>query len=69
MLRRAVVHAAPGDVRIVNVSSLATELSPGLDWNDLQMLENHVAPIAYCNVKIANQMFTSALSRRLRDDV
>ena len=68
MLRQAAAHAARGDVRIVNVSSLATELSPGLDWNDLQMLDNHVAPIAYCNVKIANQMFTRALSKRLHDE-
>ena len=52
-------------VRVVNVSSLATEYSPGLNWADLQMLQDHNAGLAYCNVKIANQMFTRILAKRL----
>ena len=67
MLKRTAA-ARPGAVRIINVSSLATDLSPGLDWDNLQMLDNHVAPLAYCAVKIANQMFTRALARRVAGD-
>lgn len=67
-LREAAKDAARGDVRVVNVSSLAADMSPGIDWDNLQMLDDHEPNRAYCNVKIANQMFTTALARRLADD-
>jgi NAD(P)-dependent dehydrogenase (short-subunit alcohol dehydrogenase family) len=68
LLRRAAQTAARGSVRVINVSSLATDLSPGIDFDNLQMLADHEPNRAYCNVKIANQMFTRALAKRLEGD-
>jgi NAD(P)-dependent dehydrogenase (short-subunit alcohol dehydrogenase family) len=66
LLRRAARQATPGDVRVINVSSLAADMSPGIDWDDLQGLEHYDPNRAYCNVKIANQMFTQELARRVQ---
>lgn len=65
LLRQAAATAAPGDVRIIGVSSSASDLSQGFDWNDLQMLENHQSSPAYCNAKLANILFTRGLAKRL----
>jgi NAD(P)-dependent dehydrogenase (short-subunit alcohol dehydrogenase family) len=35
LLRRAAERAPPGSVRIINTSSDASEMVPGLDWTDL----------------------------------
>jgi NAD(P)-dependent dehydrogenase (short-subunit alcohol dehydrogenase family) len=51
--------------RIINVSSSAHEYTPGLAWDDLQMIENFVPIRAYCNAKLANVLFTRALAGRL----
>lgn len=67
-LRTAAKDAPAGAVRVLNVSSSAADLSPGLDWANLQMLENHQASPAYCNVKLANLMFTRSLAERLAPD-
>lgn len=68
LLKKASFFQEPGSVRVVNVSSLATAYSPGLNWDDLQMLQDHNPGLAYCNVKIANQMFTRALAKKLEQD-
>lgn len=65
LLKNAAAVSAPGDVRIINTSSSAHQSSPGLDWNDLQMVENFVPIKAYCNAKLANILFTRALAKRL----
>jgi NAD(P)-dependent dehydrogenase (short-subunit alcohol dehydrogenase family) len=65
LLRRAVVEAPPGSVRIINTSSDASEMIPGLDWNDLQGLANFSAGAAYCRGKLANVLFARGLARRL----
>jgi NAD(P)-dependent dehydrogenase (short-subunit alcohol dehydrogenase family) len=65
LLRTAAANSRPGETRIVNVSSAAHAHSAGLNWNDLQMLENFVPIAAYCNAKLSNILFTRALATRL----
>jgi NAD(P)-dependent dehydrogenase (short-subunit alcohol dehydrogenase family) len=68
LLRKASQLSGPGETRIVNVSSSASDFSQGMDWNDLQSLDNYKPSAAYCNVKLANLLFTRALAARLRSD-
>lgn len=68
LLRAAAKDAPAGSVRVINTSSSAADLSPGLDWGNLQMLEDHQANPAYCNVKLANLLFTRALGAQLAAD-
>jgi NAD(P)-dependent dehydrogenase (short-subunit alcohol dehydrogenase family) len=65
LLRRAAQTGARGTTRILNVSSSAHEVAPGLDWADLQMFRNFIPIKAYCNAKLANILFTRALAARL----
>jgi NAD(P)-dependent dehydrogenase (short-subunit alcohol dehydrogenase family) len=65
LLRAAAADAKPGATRIINTSSSAHEVSPGLDWDDVQSLVNFDENRAYCNVKLANILYTKALARRL----
>ncbi len=68
-LLRATAKTEPaGNVRVINTSSSAAALSPGLDWDDVQMLNDHKASLAYCNVKLANLLFTRSLAERLAAD-
>jgi NAD(P)-dependent dehydrogenase (short-subunit alcohol dehydrogenase family) len=64
LLRAAAAGQPRGAVRIVNTASSAHEYSSGLDWSDLQMLDNFVPPQAYCNAKLANVLFTRVLAKR-----
>jgi NAD(P)-dependent dehydrogenase (short-subunit alcohol dehydrogenase family) len=66
-LKSTAAQSPRGGVRIINVSSAAHEVSKGLDWDDLQMFKNFVPIRAYCNVKLANLLFTQALAKRLDD--
>lgn len=68
LLRIAAKESPAGVVRVLNVSSSAADLSPGFDWDNLQMLDSHQASPAYCNVKLANLMFTRTLGERLSGD-
>lgn len=68
LLRHAAANAPRGATRIINVSSRAHETAPGLDWNNLQMIEGFVPIKAYCNVKLANLLFTRVLSEQLAKD-
>jgi NAD(P)-dependent dehydrogenase (short-subunit alcohol dehydrogenase family) len=68
LLQRSAADAPSGATRIINVSSRAHETAPGLDWNDLQMIEHFVPIKAYCNAKLANLLFTRVLSERLAGD-
>jgi NAD(P)-dependent dehydrogenase (short-subunit alcohol dehydrogenase family) len=65
LLRRTAATATPGSVRILVTSSEASERIPGLDWNDLQSLQDFQAVKAYCRVKLANVMFARGLAQRL----
>lgn len=68
LLRATAKLSGPDAVRVINTASSAADLSPGLDWDNLQMLEDHKASPAYCNVKLANIMFTRSLGQRLAAD-
>lgn len=68
LLRAAAADRPAGAVRVLNTSSSGHEASPGLDWNNLQLLENFQPAVAYCNAKLANILFTRALARRLAAD-
>lgn len=64
LLRRSVAEAPVGTTRIVNVSSTGHEHTEGLDWEDLQTMDNFVSGVAYCRAKLANILFTKALAER-----
>jgi len=68
LLRLAAQDAPAGSVRIVNTSSDGSEMISGLNWDDLQLLDDFVAGRAYCQGKLANVMHMRALSRRLAAD-
>lgn len=65
LLRAAAAKQPRGRVRIINTASSAHEYSAGLDWGDLQMLNNFVTNQAYCNAKLATVLFTRALAKRV----
>lgn len=68
LLRNAAADSPPGATRIINVSSLAHEHSAGLDWSDIQLIDNFATGPAYCNAKLANVYFARALAQRLAGD-
>ncbi|HEY0959702.1 MAG TPA: SDR family NAD(P)-dependent oxidoreductase [Novosphingobium sp.] len=65
LLRKAAADGKPGDVRIINVSSRGHANCPGIDWDDLQMLNDWTTVGAYERVKLCNVLFTRALAKRL----
>ena len=65
LLRACAAASPPGRVRILNTSSDASEMIPGLDWDDLQGLKQFNAGLAYCRAKLANVLFARALAKRL----
>jgi NAD(P)-dependent dehydrogenase (short-subunit alcohol dehydrogenase family) len=65
LLRARAAASTAGSVRILNTSSDASEMVPGLDWNDLQGLKQFNAGLAYCRAKLANVLFARALAKRL----
>lgn len=66
LLKMTAKNAAPGSVRIINVSSDAHTYTKGLD-GDIQMLDNYIPAAAYCRVKLANVLFTRQLGKRIAD--
>jgi len=68
LLRAAAVDRPAGSVRIVNSSSDASEMIPGLMWDDLQLIDHFRAGHAYCQGKLANVLFARALATRLAPD-
>ncbi len=64
LLRRSVAEMPLGTTRIINVSSTGHEHTEGLDWNDLQTMEDFVSGVAYCRAKLANILFTRELAAR-----
>lgn len=68
LLRAAAEDAPAGSVRIINTSSDASEMIPGLMWDDLQLIDHFRAGHAYCQGKLANVMFARGLAKRLAPD-
>jgi NAD(P)-dependent dehydrogenase (short-subunit alcohol dehydrogenase family) len=68
LLKAAAADRPAGAVRVIAVSSSAHRVSQGLDWNNLQSLDNFVATPAYCQAKLANILFTRELARRAAAD-
>jgi NAD(P)-dependent dehydrogenase (short-subunit alcohol dehydrogenase family) len=68
LLKAAAKDAPKGSVRIVNTSSDASEMIPGLKWDDLQLLGGFNAGYAYCQSKLANVLHAKGLAKRLADD-
>lgn len=68
LLRRTAATSASGRVRVINTSSDASEMIEGMNWDDLQSLENYTPGAAYCSSKLANVLFARALAQRLGDE-
>ncbi|MEJ5976293.1 SDR family NAD(P)-dependent oxidoreductase [Novosphingobium sp. PS1R-30] len=69
LLETAAAANGPGSARVLAVSSMAyLQPQQGLNWDDLQRLQGEFqAGAAYCEVKLANQLFNVELSRRVAD--
>jgi NAD(P)-dependent dehydrogenase (short-subunit alcohol dehydrogenase family) len=66
LLTDRLIASAPA--RVVNVSSTAHQgARRGLDFDDLQSLDNYRSMQAYGRSKLANILFTTELARRLSD--
>jgi NAD(P)-dependent dehydrogenase (short-subunit alcohol dehydrogenase family) len=69
LLKAAAAHSEPGDVRVIAVASKAYLATKGLHWDDLQHLTGDFpASGVYCEVKLANVLFTRELDRRIAAD-
>ncbi|HYP63184.1 MAG TPA: SDR family NAD(P)-dependent oxidoreductase [Acidocella sp.] len=68
LLRATAAKAAPGSVRILNTSSDASEMIPGVNLDDIQGLANFNVGAAYCRGKLANVLHARALAGRLAAD-
>jgi NAD(P)-dependent dehydrogenase (short-subunit alcohol dehydrogenase family) len=66
-LLQQTAQGRPGAARVIAVSSSAHRMTPGFDWDDLQLLgrADFNAGVAYCQAKLANILFTRELARRL----
>lgn len=67
LIEAAAAMRPPGSVRILAVSSIAyARASKGLNFGDIQHLTGEFVPgSVYCEAKLANQLFSLALDRRL----
>jgi NAD(P)-dependent dehydrogenase (short-subunit alcohol dehydrogenase family) len=67
LLEAAAANSAPGAVRVIAVSSLAyLQPTGGLNWDDLQHIDGPFrASGVYCEAKLANQLFSLELDRRI----
>lgn len=69
LLRATAASGKPGDVRVIATSSLAYQSVPGMHWDDLQHLTGDFpASGVYCEVKLANVLFSHELSKRVSGD-
>jgi NAD(P)-dependent dehydrogenase (short-subunit alcohol dehydrogenase family) len=59
---------APGSARVIAVASSAHRMSQGLNWDDLQSLQDFHPARAYCQGKLASILFTRELARRAGPD-
>lgn len=68
LIRRAAQDQAPGNVRIVNVSSRGHMACQAIDWDDLQGLGQWTSIVSYGVAKIANILFAKSLATRLASE-
>lgn len=64
LLKATAAIARTGSVRIIAVGSSAHRRPDGLDWDDLQSFDSDYN-MAYCRAKLANNLFTRELARRV----
>lgn len=64
LLEVATSRSTPGSVRVIAVSSTGHRMSAGLNWDDLQSLNDFQPSLAYCQAKLANLLFTRELAKR-----
>lgn len=67
LLRATAASAPAGTVRVIAVGSSAHRRPESLDWDDLQSLGSDYN-MAYCRAKLANNLFTRELARRVAAD-
>lgn len=70
LLRTAAADSAPGAVRVIATASRAyLQVQNGLNWQDLQYLSGDFpASLVYCEVKLANMLFSLELNRRFSSE-
>jgi len=69
MLKAAAAAGDAGSVRVLAVASKAYLATGGMHWDDIQHIEGEFpAAGVYCEVKLANVLFTRELNRRLAAD-
>ena len=68
LLRKAAQDRAPGEVRVVSVSSRAHEHAPPIDWDDIQTTADWSSHNSYGRVKLYNILFARELGRRVASD-
>lgn len=67
ILKATATSQPAGTVRVIAVGSSAHRRPEGLDWDDLQSFgTDH--NMAYCRAKLANNLFTRELARRVSAD-
>ena len=68
LLEKTAAESVPGSVRVLAVSSLAYRQFQSMNWDDVQHLDGEFqTSAAYCQVKLANQLFNIELDRRVGD--
>ena len=66
LLADTAARSAPGAVRVLATSSRGYLMPRTLNWDDIQHLDGDFAASAvYCEVKLANMLFTAELARRV----
>ena len=68
LLQNSARKSTPGTTRIISVSSLAHHQARPFDWDDVQSVNNFYSGAAYCQVKLANILFTRELAKRVSAD-
>ncbi len=69
LLKAAASQSAPGAVRVLGTSSRAYLNAPSMNWDDLQHLTGEFSAAGvYCQVKLANALFSHELAKRVTAD-
>ncbi len=68
ILKATAADSPPGTVRVIAVSSSGHQISPGMNWDDLNNINDFKATPVYCEAKLANILFTRELNRRVTAD-